>query len=494
MNSDHKLAQQIQGTFRIMVKKILYIITVLVIIPVACFAQAKEPSIYRIKKMPFNIGNFSEISPVIIKDGMIFCSDRRFSSVKDRTSFEGKRLYNIYMVEQMDTSVWRKPVKVNSERSELFNNGPLCLGPDGKTVYFTSEVETGNATKKRSFKNKSGIYIAELSGNELVNLRPFPYNNQQYDVGQPSLSRDGKMIFFASNMPGGQGASDLYYCEWINGQWSIPINLGSKVNSPGIENYPFMHASGKLYFSSNRSGGMGKMDVYSTMLVLGAWETPTLLPEPINSASDDFAFVADDAMQKGYFSSNRKWNDDIYQFSSTIIRKASCDTLVENNYCYEMVEENAVKFDTLPFRYEWKFGDGDKGIGPLVVHCYPGPGSYLVQLDVVNLVTKEVLYNEKTYNLEILDVEQPYISGPDKAPAGQSLSFTADSTNMPGWNITRYYWNFDDESIAIGKNVVKSYFKPGNYNIQLIVTADPEPGGVVREACVCKNIVITSQP
>lgn len=477
-----------------MLKKVLHIIVFLAIIPALCYAQGKEPSIYRITKMSFNTGNFSEISPVIVQDRIIFCSDRRFSQVKDRTSFDGKRLYNFYMVERKDTSDWRKPVKIKSERSELFNNGPLCLAPDGKTVYFTSEVETGKATMKSSFKNHSGIFIADLSGTDLINLRPFPYNNQQYDVGQPSLSRDGKMIFFASNMPGGIGASDLYYSEWINGQWTTPVNLGPKVNSPAVENYPYVHASGKLYFSSDRSGGFGKMDVYSTMLVLGAWETPSLMPEPINSASDDFAFVADDGMQKGYFTSNRRWNDDIYQFNSTIIRKASCDTLIENNYCYEMIEENAVKFDTLPFRYEWKFGDGEKGIGPVVVHCYPGPGSYLVQLDVVNLITKEVLYNEKNYNLEIVDIEQPYISGPDKAIMGQSLSFSADSTNLPGWNISRYYWNFDDESISIGKDVVKSYLKPGSYNIQLIVTADPEPGGVAREACICKNIVITRQP
>jgi PKD repeat protein len=211
-------------------------------------------------------------------------------------------------------------------------------------------------------------------------------------------------------------------------------------------------------------------------------------------SSDDFAFVVDDNMETGYFSSNRLHSDDIYQVSSTIIRKASCDTLVENNYCYQLVEENAVKFDTLPFRYEWKLGDGSKGIGPSVIHCYPGPGSYLVQLDVVNLVTKEVMYNEKTYNLEIKNVEQPYITGPDKAFSGQKLKFSADSTNLPGWNISRYYWNFGDESVMVGKEVDKVFTKPGTYNIQLIVTADAEPGGVTREACVCKNIIVGKQP
>ncbi len=122
----------------------------------------------------------------------------------------------------------------------------------------------------------------------------------------------------------------------------------------------------------------------------GKWEAPILLPEPINSTSDDFALVAETDLQKGYFSSNRRNEDDIYEFASTIIRKASCDTLVENNYCYRFFEENAVKYDTLPFRYEWNFGDGDTAAGPVVEHCFKGPGTYTVQLDVVNLITKEV--------------------------------------------------------------------------------------------------------
>jgi hypothetical protein len=473
-----------------MLKKVINIVILSVLI-LPSYGQEQKPSIYQVTMMSFNSGIFSEISPVIFRDGIIFCSDRRFSAIRDRQTFEGRRLYNLYFAEKKDTSDWMKPEEIKSERSKLFNNGPLCIAPDGKTAYFTSDVETGKITRKSKFKNHSGIFMAELSGTNLSSLRPFPYNNQQYDVGQPSITKDGKYLFFASNMPGGQGGTDLYYCEWINGQWSPPVNLGPKVNSAGTENYPFMHPSGRLYFSSNRPGGKGNMDVYFTMLTLGSWEDPIAMPDPINSSADDFAFVADVNLQTGYFSSNRRRNDDIYRFASTIIRKASCDTLVENNYCYQMVEENAVKFDTLPFRYEWNFGDGSsKGIGPAVIHCYPGPGSYIVQLDVVNLITKVVLYNEKTYNLEILNVEQPYIAGPDDGNTGQKLMFSADSTNLPGWNITQYYWNFGDESIAIGKEVDKTYLKPGAYNIQLIVTAEPEPGGVVREACVSKNIII----
>jgi PKD repeat protein len=113
---------------------------------------------------------------------------------------------------------------------------------------------------------------------------------------------------------------------------------------------------------------------------------------------------------------------------------------------------------------------------------------------VVNLITKEVLYNEKTYSLEITDIEQPYISSPDQGTTGQRIRFSAENTNLPGWNIDRYYWNFDDETIAIGKEVDKVYNKPGTYTIQMIVSTEPDPGGIVSEACVCKIITITGQP
>ena len=478
-----------------MVKRILYIITVVLIVSLGSLqAIAQQLSVYEVTRMSFNSDAFSEISPVIVKDGIVFCSDRRFSGLKDRTAYDGHRLYNIYLAERKDTSNWRRPKELKSERSSLFNNGPLCFAPDGKTVYFTSEVETGKAAKKKNYKNHSGIFIADLSGTYLVSLRPFKYNNLQYEVGQPSVSSDGKYLFFASDMPGGQGGSDLYYCELINGEWAAPVNLGPKVNSSGVENYPYMHPSGKLYFTSNRPGGVGKLDVYFTSFNYGTWEDPVLLPEPINSTSDDFAFVAENNLQTGYFSSNRRRNDDIYEFASTIIRKASCDTLVENSYCYRFLEENAVKFDTLPFRYEWKFGDGDMAVGPVVEHCYKGPGTYFVQLDVVNLVTKEVIHNEKTDTLVLTEIEQPYISAPESINMGQKIALSAASTNLPGWKIAQYYWNFGDETIAIGKEVDKTYMKPGTYNIQLIVSTEPEPGGMVRERCVSKNIIVIRQP
>ncbi len=476
-----------------MVKRNFKILVIALLMALICpLAIAQQPSVYKVKRMNFNTVGFSEISPVIMKDGILFCSDRRFSGITDRTDFNGRRLYDLYLAEKRDSSGFDRPRVLKSERSTKFNIGPFCVAPDGKTIYFTSEVETGKIAENKNYKNHSGIFIAELNGSELGPIRPFKYNDPQYDIGQPSISSDGKYIFFASDKPGGSGKSDLYYCEFINGDWSAPVNLGPTVNTAGSEIYPYMHRSGKLYFTSDRPGGYGGMDVYFTTLTRGTWDTPILLPEPINSTYDDFAYVADANQQTGYFASNRRNEDDIYRFESTIIRKAVCDTLQENNYCYRFFEENAVRYDTMPFRYEWKFGDGKMATGSSVEHCFDKPGVYIVTLDAVNLITNEVSFNEKTETIVVSEIEQPYISAPDKIDSNTNIALSADSTNLPGWKISRYYWNFGDETVAVGSDVSKSYRKPGTYNIQLIVTEEPEPGSEARETCISKNIIVVN--
>ena len=470
-------------------KYILILIIISICSKVTTFGQAP---LFEAKQLSFNKSLSSEIAPVLLKDGILFCSDRKTSSVKEVTTYNDEHLYHVYYVERKDTSSWGKPSEIKSVDNTILYYGPLCVAPDGKTVYFTSSVLTAQAAKRKNVSNPRGIYSGELAGTTIVKIKPFEYNNPRYSVAQPSISKDGRYLFFVSDMPGGQGGSDIYYCELINNKWSSPVSLGNKVNSVYRENYPFMHSSGRLYFSSDRPGGLGGMDIYYTTMGSGSWQEPVRLSPQINSPSDDFAFVAEESLQTGFFASNRNnGNDDIFRFSSTTIRKAICDSLQINNYCYEFLDENAVRFDTIPFLYRWNFGDGTQGEGVKVDHCYKGPGKYIVTLDVMNLLTKAVQKNEKTINLEISDIEQPYISAPAICNAGRQISLSADSTNLPGWNIKLYYWNFGDESVSTGKEVNKTYLKPGVYNIQLIVTSEPDGNKGIREACVSKNIEVT---
>jgi chitodextrinase len=471
---------------------LVLMLTVSLVVPLTIKGQ--QPSVFRVEKLPFNTPAFSEISPVISRNGLIYCSDKRFSIIKDRISYDGRRLYNIYFSEKEDSSGWSKPAEVKSDLNRMFNSGPLNISPDGRTVYFTSEIETGSAAKRKSFRNHSGIFIGRLIGNNLDSISAFRYNSKDYDVGQPTLSSDGKMLIFASNIPGGQGGSDIWYCIMTKGEWSAPVNFGAPVNSTASENFPYYHRSGKLFFASDRPGGIGKMDIYSTILTAGKWDDPVLLPEPINSGADDFSFVADKDLLTGYFVSDRMNSDDIYSFVSTILRKTKCDTMEENSYCYRFVEENSVKLDSVPFRYDWRFGDGQKASGVMVEHCFEKPGTYIVQLDVLNLVTNELSVNEKSDTLVVTQVEQAYFTGPDSIASGQRVMLDAGETNLPGWNIARYYWNFGDETIAVGPSVEKTFIKPGKYNVQLIVTDAPKQGEAARETCVSKNIKVFKKP
>jgi PKD repeat protein len=469
-----------------------YLILLIIISLQSVAIISGQGPVFLVKPVTFSSSLSNDIAPVIFKDGVIFCSDRKTSSINSTTTYNGERLYNLWFVSWKDTASSRQPPEILSNNSTILYYGPLCFAPDGRTVYFTSGQLPGRAARRKNVQNPAGIYIGELSGTIITNVRPFEYNNPRYNITQPSISRDGRYLFFASDMPGGSGGSDIYMCELINNKWNTPVNLGSKVNSTAREVFPFMHPSGRLYFSSNRMGGSGGMDVYYTYLSMGKWEDPVHLSPDINSPYDDFAFVASDNIQTGYFSSNRNGkNDDIFQFTSTTIRKIKCDTIQFNSYVYEFYDENivnAVSKDTIPFRYQWDFGDGSKDEGVRVVHDFKGPGKYIVRLDVTNLVTRETRKNEKTWDLPIEDKVQAYISGPATVNTGKQVTLSADSTNLPGWNITQYYWNFGDETVAIGKEVPKIFTKPGSYDVQLIVTGVSGTDGKMSETCVFKNI------
>jgi hypothetical protein len=304
-----------------MLRVFQYILITILTFVSALSSVSGQPPVFEAKPMTFSSDLYNDIAPVLIKGGIIFCSDRRTSGITNKTTFNDERLYNIFLAERKDSSGWSRPLEIKSSSNPLLYYGPLCLASDGRTVYFTSSILSGKAAMNKNIKNPRGIFVGELSGTDIINVKPFEYNNLQYSVAQPSISKDGRYLFFASDMPGGNGGSDIYYCEWINNKWSSPVNLGSKVNSALKENYPHIHPSGRLYFSSDRPGGLGGMDIYYTILSFGSWETPVHLPADINSSSDDFAFVAEESLQTGYFASNRnRRNDDIFSFSSTVIR------------------------------------------------------------------------------------------------------------------------------------------------------------------------------
>jgi outer membrane protein OmpA-like peptidoglycan-associated protein len=196
-----------------------------------------------------------------------------------------------------------------------------------RSNYVKSKV---GKSKEKIIKLKIFHSIFDEAKKKWVNITPLPFNSNEYSIGHPTLSADGKRLFFISDMPGGYGETDLYVSYKDGSTWGPPINLGKKVNTLGREMFPFVAEDGTLYFSSDSRVGLGGLDVYSAVYSSGEWSGVKNIGAPINSNFDDFSYIIDAKNENGYFASNRtggQGDDDIYKFKKTGI--SLCGTVVE---------------------------------------------------------------------------------------------------------------------------------------------------------------------
>ena len=146
----------------------------------------------------------------------------------------------------------------------------------------------------------------------------FPFGDPAYNFMHPCLTEDGKTLYFASDMPGGEGGTDIYRCTRTSDGWSKPENLGQNVNSKANEVYPYIHQNGSLFFSSDRAGGMGDLDIWYTPGPNPGRSTAINPGSPLNSAWNDFGIAWKGKKAMGFFTSNRNnpaGKEDIYHFS-----------------------------------------------------------------------------------------------------------------------------------------------------------------------------------
>lgn len=210
--------------------------------------------------------------------------------------------------------------------------GPIAVMPsDSITLYYTRSGKSGVVKRRkvgkeviREVSDNLEIYSSRRTDYGWEYVTPFEFNDaKRYSVMHPYLSADGSTLYFASDMPGGQGGFDIWMCEMqASGAWGKPANLGTPVNTPGNETFPTVAADGTLYFSSNRHVGMGGLDIFYTKKGKGKWQPVRNMRAPFNSSADDFFFVAaGDSV--GYFSSNRaggKGGDDIYMYTQLSLK------------------------------------------------------------------------------------------------------------------------------------------------------------------------------
>jgi outer membrane protein OmpA-like peptidoglycan-associated protein len=256
----------------------------------------------------------SEFSAVPYEKGIVYVSEQK----NDLVNFEnvdpsGLPYLDLFYSEKHGAEFSKKhsfSQKYNSE----YHDGPISFSKDRMHAFLTRSV--GINKRDKNFVNRSKLYLLDKKGASWGKPRLFPYDNDAFSIGHASVSDDGKFLFFASDMKGGMGGTDIYVSEWNGKDWGAPQNLGSEVNSTGNELYPFIRPDGVLFFSSSKSGGFGGLDIYSATKDSRGWKLDRNEGININSQADDFSICFADS-SNGYVSSNRDGNDNLYSFTFT---------------------------------------------------------------------------------------------------------------------------------------------------------------------------------
>jgi outer membrane protein OmpA-like peptidoglycan-associated protein/tetratricopeptide (TPR) repeat protein len=264
-------------------------------------------------------GRYSDLAPSFFHDGIVFGAVRSTEKRKDA-------FYDLYFTRPLaedspqGLNLTYEPV---TGFSEILNSGVneaiVSFSPNFKEVFFTRNQQQ-IVSEKIPIRRLEIMVSRQGADSSWSSPVPLSINSINYSTAHPALSPDGNRLFFASDRPGGLGGKDIYYCDRVGLGWSSPINLGPQVNTEGDELYPYYHADKVLYFASNGQLGLGGLDIFRVEdLGGGEWGEPDNPGVPINSSADDFALIMKEDGSYGFFTSNRKngaGSDDIYAFQS----------------------------------------------------------------------------------------------------------------------------------------------------------------------------------
>ena len=255
----------------------------------------------------------SEFGAVLYDNSLFFTSAR--NNARKNYGWNEEPFLDIYMADYNQDGTITNAILVD-ELNSPYHDGPVTISFDGNTLYFTSD-SFREKSFERDRKNKlklgrNNLFKAIKTDDNWGNIVPLPFNSKEYSTSNPSLSRDGKTLYFSSDMPGGIGGVDIWKVAIDNaGTYGNPVNLGNTINTEGNESFPFIADDNiTLYFSSNGKPGLGGLDVFRANL---KDSTEAInIGKPVNTEKDDFAFTFNDSKNIGFLSSNRNGNDDIF--------------------------------------------------------------------------------------------------------------------------------------------------------------------------------------
>lgn len=273
---------------------------------------------------------YSDYGTAVTLNKIVFTSARDTGSLGQRKHTWTNQHFTDLYVADLDDEMAPGIVKTFDKTvKSKFHEATPTFTKDGKTMYFTrNNYLDGKKRKSENNITLIKIYKATLENGQWINITELPFDSDNYSTAHPALSQDEKTLYFASDMPGTLGQSDLFKVQ-INedGTFGTPINLGTTVNTEGRETFPFVNNENEIYFASDGHPSLGGLDIFvSKINEDGTYNETQNVGTDVNSTKDDFAYWIDTKSRKGFFTSNRDGGlgfDDIYKF--TEIRKLNCE-------------------------------------------------------------------------------------------------------------------------------------------------------------------------
>lgn len=439
--------------------------------------------------LPFNSTIKNDFGPFVVDSTIYFSSNRKDEIIKSYLDQNNNLLYRIYQAQINKNNNSSKVILFPGTEEYKLNTGSIWINQEQNQVFVTQN-QTPKSNKKNQKKNLLGIFsIDKTSDSDWETPSPFQHNsNTKYSIAHPTFSSDGKTMFFVSDQKNNYGQTDIYQSQLKNGQWSEPINLGSNINTQGKEIFPYFHPSGKLYFSSNGRSESKDFDIYVSTFENNKWGKAKALEEPINSKHNDFSCFIFESELEGYFASNREGVDNIYHFKTTFPSFPNAQDEVEDIFCFTLFENGPYQSDTLPYKYKWLFNDGISKMGAEVDHCFPGEGTYSVNLSVYDTLQNVDLFTVATYDLPLENTQQIKIECSDTVKVNSTIKLSAKNSELKEFIPEDYYWILDGNKRAKGITINHIFKKLGTYTI---VCGAPSFHNPQNKLATKKTIIVT---
>lgn len=293
----------------------------------------KQSGRYDIKNLAINSAA-SDFAPAFYGEQLIFSTARDSGTVtKYIHEWNNQPFLNLYSASASSDGDYNNAIKLDKNANKKTHESSAIYTKDGSTVYFTrNNSENGNFSRDAEGISRLKIYRAAVQNGTWTNIVELPFNSDGYSAAHPALSSDESKLYFASDMAGTVGQSDIFVVN-INSDGSIgaPVNLGNVINTEARETFPFVTDDNVLYFASDGHPGLGGLDVFAVNIEDMGNLNIVNIGKPINSEQDDFAFIVNGETKKGFFSSNREGgqgSDDIYGFTENEEIDLSCNTAV----------------------------------------------------------------------------------------------------------------------------------------------------------------------